>query len=156
MTKIFCTLALILSIGATTALLAQRGGRGGEPVDLPDGEGKQMVETVCSNCHMLSRITQGWGYDKQGWGELIASMVTLPPDTRNLVTTYLGQHFSARTRPATVIVPGSAKVEIKEWLCLLSVHTRMILSAPAMVPFGGPVWARPPTCSGGSIPKPVR
>ena len=75
-----------------------------------------MVQTLCVGCHSLNNITQGWGYDKQGWDELIASMVALPPDTRNQVSTYLGEHFSAKTRPATVVVPGSARVDIKEWI----------------------------------------
>jgi virginiamycin B lyase len=83
---------------------------------LPEGEGKQMVQTLCVGCHNLNNITQGWGYDKQGWDDLIASMVVLPTETRNQVSTYLGQHFSAKTRPATVVVPGTAKADIKEWL----------------------------------------
>jgi virginiamycin B lyase len=96
--------------------MAQRGrGRGPAPT-LPDGEGKEMVQTLCVGCHSLNNITQGWGYDKQDWDQLISSMVKLPPDTQNLVTTYLGEHFSAKTRPASVLVPGPMKVDIKEWV----------------------------------------
>ena len=113
----FLAVALGLSVCAAAPMLAQRGGgRGGAQTNLPDGEGKQMVQTLCGGCHSLNNITQGWGYDKQGWDELIASMVALPPDTRNQISTYLGEHFSAKTRPPTVIVPGTAKVDIKEWL----------------------------------------
>src|SRR3989304_2163604 len=78
--------------------------------------GKQMVQTLCAGCHNLNMITTGWGYDKKGWEEVIASMVTLPPETRETVTSYLGQHFSAKTRPATVVVPGTARVQFKEWV----------------------------------------
>lgn len=111
----FLAVALVLSIGATVPMLAQRGGRGAQP-DFPDGEGKQMVQTLCVGCHSLNNITQGWGYDKEGWSELIASMVALPPATRDQVSTYLGEHFSAKTRPATVVVPGSVNVDIEEWV----------------------------------------
>ena len=106
--------AIVVCICATVPAPAQRGG--GAPVVLPDGQGKQMVETLCVGCHSLNNITQGWGYDKQGWDQLIASMVSLPADTRNTISTYLGEHFSAKTRPATVVVPGTASVQIKEWL----------------------------------------
>ena len=69
------TVALILSACAIAPLTAQRGGAA-QP-NLPDGEGKQMVQTLCAGCHSLNNITQGWGYDKQGWDEVIASMVAL-------------------------------------------------------------------------------
>jgi virginiamycin B lyase len=112
----FLAVALGFLVCAPAPLLAQRGGRGGGQPDLPDGPGKQIVQTLCVGCHSLSNITEGWGYDKKGWDELIASMVSLPTDSRDQITTYLGEHFSAKTRPATVLVPGTAKVNIQEWL----------------------------------------
>jgi virginiamycin B lyase len=110
----FAVAVLGLSVCASAPLLAQRGGRG--QVDLPDGDGKQMVQTLCVGCHGLNNITQGWGYDKMGWDQLISSMVKLPPATQNQVTTYLAANYSSKTRPATVVVPGPMKVDIKEWV----------------------------------------
>jgi virginiamycin B lyase len=110
---IFASLAALLVF--TVPAPAQRGGRGPQ-VDLPEGEGKQMVQTLCVGCHGLTNITQGWGYDKKGWDDLIQSMVKLPDDTRNTVTTYLAANYSSKTRPSTVIVPGPNKVDIKEWI----------------------------------------
>ena len=82
-----------LAVCVTVPLLAQR--RGAEP-SLPDGNGKQIVQTVCAGCHTLDYITRGWGYDKKGWDELIATMIALPPDTENQISTYLSQHFSCQ------------------------------------------------------------
>jgi virginiamycin B lyase len=113
--RFFRFLALTLFV-AVFAVIPARAQRGGPPVNLPDGNGKQMVQSVCSGCHSLTNITQGWGYDKKGWDELISSMVKLPDDTRDTVSTYLGEHFSSKTRPPTVVVPGSLKVGIKEWV----------------------------------------
>lgn len=110
----FAVVVLGLSVCAAAPLRAQRGGRG--QVDLPDGDGKQMVQTLCVGCHGLNNITQGWGYDKMGWDQLISSMVKLPPATQTQVTTYLAANFSAKTRPATVVVPGPMKVDIQEWV----------------------------------------
>jgi virginiamycin B lyase len=103
---------LILSLPFVA--LAQ-GGRGAPP-ELPDGEGKQLVQALCVSCHTLNNITQGWGYDQKGWEELISSMINLPPEARAPITRYLGQHYSAKTRPPTVVVHGPLKVEIKEWV----------------------------------------
>jgi virginiamycin B lyase len=110
----FAVATLGLSVCAMAPMLAQRGG-GAQPT-LPDGDGKQMVQALCVGCHGLNNITQGWGYDQQGWDQLISSMVKLPTDTQNRVTTYLAEHFSAKPRPATVVVPGPMKVDIKEWI----------------------------------------
>jgi virginiamycin B lyase len=99
-----------------SALPAFGQGRGAPPVQLPEGNGKAMVEKTCSSCHNLNLITQGWGYSRQGWSDLIASMVKLPDAERSEIAAYLGTHFSEKTRPATVVVPGTASVEIKEWM----------------------------------------
>ena len=109
----FAVVVLGLSICAAAPLRAQRGGRG--QVDLPDGDGKQMVQTLCVGCHGLNNITQGWGYDKMGWDQLISSMVKLPPATQNQVTTYLAANFSAKTRPATVVVPAFVRIGPFAW-----------------------------------------
>src|SRR5262245_33513196 len=52
----------------------------GQPVSLPDGNGKALVETTCSACHGLNMITSSWGNSQAGWQELISSMVALPKD----------------------------------------------------------------------------
>jgi virginiamycin B lyase len=106
--------ALALTVCVSIPVPAQRGG--GAQVALPDGQGKEMVQTLCSGCHSLNNITQGWGYDKAGWNDLISSMVKLPADTQDQVSTYLGEHFSSKTRPPTVLVPGMFKVDFKEWI----------------------------------------
>ena len=116
MPKRFCGFLALTLFVAVLAVIPARAQRGGPPVNLPDGNGKQMVQSVCSGCHSLTNITQGWGYDKKGWDELISSMVKLPDDTRDTVSTYLGENFSSKTRPPTVVVPGPLKVGIKEWV----------------------------------------
>ena len=100
----------------TGSLLMLGQGRGGAAVQMPDGNGKDLVTKTCSTCHALNMITQGWGYDTKGWNELIASMVKLPDADRSTIATYLGMHFGAKNRPSTVVVPGATRVDIKEWL----------------------------------------
>ena len=84
----------------TLPLLAQgRGGRGGPPVNMPDGAAKETVQALCANCHSLNMIVNSGGYTKDGWRMLIATMVALPPDQVDAVTGYLATNFPEQPRP---------------------------------------------------------
>lgn len=105
--------AALLWVGVAAPARAQRGG---PPVQLPDGPGKDLVETTCAKCHGLNLITNSWGNTKQGWHDLIGSMIALPKEQADTVTTYLAAHFPVKPAPEAVVVPGPASVSIKEWL----------------------------------------
>ena len=97
---------LSLSIGAALFITSWhldaqgRGGRGGPPVNLPDGPGKEHVASFCANCHSLNMIVNSGGYTKEGWRSLTSTMVALPPDISDAVTTYLAKNFpSSLARP---------------------------------------------------------
>lgn len=85
-------------------------------VQLADGAGKDVVSTTCARCHGLNLITNSWGYTKDGWQELIASMVVLPADQRTAITEYLAAHYPVKPAPPGVVIAGPASVSIKEWL----------------------------------------
>ena len=88
----------------------------GQPVSLPDGAGKEVVEVACVRCHALGQLTSSGGYTREGWVSLLSSMVALPQDQARPVTDYLTQHFPEKPRPPAVVIPGSAAVSIKEWM----------------------------------------
>ena len=44
---------------------------------LPDGAGKQLVESLCTACHRTNMITASMGYTRDGWKELIGTMIDL-------------------------------------------------------------------------------
>ena len=112
---------LSLSIGAALLMAALplagqgRGGRGGAPVNIPDGPGKDNVQSFCANCHSLNMIVNSGGYTRDGWRALIATMVALPPDVSDTVSGYLATNFPEQPRPPAVLVDGPAKVSFKEW-----------------------------------------
>ena len=85
---------------------------------LPEGPGKDIVENVCTGCHQLPRI-MGFGYKPEDWHNFISMMlnigVPVPPDQVSVVTDYLIKNFPEKPAPAPVIIPGTAKVTIKEW-----------------------------------------
>ena len=38
----------------------------GQPVQLPEGEGKQLVQGVCTACHDTNEIMRSSGYTREG------------------------------------------------------------------------------------------
>lgn len=88
----------------------------GQPVSLPDGPGKDAVQATCAQCHGLNLITGSWGYTRDGWRELIASMVKLPPDQAATIEGYLATHFAVKPAPEAVLIKGPSAADIKEWL----------------------------------------
>jgi virginiamycin B lyase len=92
--------------------------RGQTPPILPDGPGKEAVVTYCSGCHGLNRVANS-GYPQAYWHTAVRMMlnfgVPIPPDQVILVTDYLAKNFPEKPMPAAVIIPGPARVDIKEW-----------------------------------------
>ena len=86
---------------------------------LPEGNGKAAVQRYCVQCHELSTVTRG-GYNAVGWRNNLNMMInvgsSLPQSEVEPLAQYLAKNFPERPKPAAVVVPGSAKVVIKEWL----------------------------------------
>src|SRR5689334_8450117 len=75
-------------------------GRGrGAPLTLPDGPGKDTVQSQCTKCHALGLIANSGGFTKQGWDELIGTMVSLPAAQREETSEYLAKNFPEQPRP---------------------------------------------------------
>src|SRR5438067_2637828 len=86
--------------------------------ELPDGQGKELVAAHCNSCHpFYARV--GAGYTAKGWGTVMRMMtnhgVSIPPDQLATMTAYLAKNFPETGKPAAVVIPGSAKISIKEW-----------------------------------------
>jgi cytochrome c5 len=69
-----------------------------KPVTLPDGAGKNLVETRCGLCHDLERVaTVKRG--KQAWPVIVNNMVawgaTATPDEAKAMTDYLAANFGS-------------------------------------------------------------
>jgi cytochrome c5 len=67
-----------------------------KPVTLPDGHGKDLVETRCGLCHDLERVATV-KRQKQAWPVIINNMVawgaTATPEEAKTITDYLGANF---------------------------------------------------------------
>jgi virginiamycin B lyase len=132
---------LISVLGASLAVAlalpaqAQRGGRGGQ-VELPDGAGRWMAESLCTQCHGLNQITNSAGYDRDGWEALIETMVALPGPQSRLLGEYLAEHFPERPGRRPTLVSGDTSIEITEWMVpTLGQRSRDPIEAP-----DGSIW----------------
>src|SRR3546814_5975940 len=87
------------------------------PSALPEGPGKEQVESVCTACHPASQITRSSGYTQADWSELTATMIDLSgnPELREEITGYLAAHFPPNQRKAARPVSGPAQIAFKEW-----------------------------------------
>jgi virginiamycin B lyase len=99
----------------TVSSVQSQAQRGAAPVALPDGNGKDIVATACSQCHALTLVT-GAGYSREEWPTVFGGMVKLPADQSSMVSEYLAKNFPEKPKPRAVLVPGSVKVSIKEWV----------------------------------------
>ncbi|HEY7680776.1 MAG TPA: cytochrome C [Terriglobia bacterium] len=93
-------------------------GQGQNAVQLPEGAGKQLVESACVQCHNLNRAVGGGGRTRAEWQGVLDMMVTsgapLAKDQVPVVLDYLATNFPD-TSPKAVVVPGPVEVSIKEW-----------------------------------------
>jgi len=76
-------ITFVMALVSSHGVLAQRGGRGA--VQLPEGNGKAIVESTCASCHALALITGSPGYTREGWQSLIATMVSVPKDQSDTI-----------------------------------------------------------------------
>ena len=94
--------------------LAQ-GQRRGQPVQLPEGAGQEMVQARCTECHQLNLIANSSGHTRQGWADLFNSMVDLSAGQVDVVAEYLATHYPVQPAPEAVVIPGNTSVSIREW-----------------------------------------
>jgi virginiamycin B lyase len=105
--------------GALALALAQLGGQGrAVAVELPEGEGRDLVEAICIGCHQTNQITRSSGYTADGWRELAGTMIDLSggPDEERQIVEYLAAYFPPNDRRAATLVPGDAEIAFTEWM----------------------------------------
>jgi virginiamycin B lyase len=88
------------------------------PVQLPEGPGKQILETRCTLCHELSELKRV-SFDREDWQELVGRMVTygapLSQDQIPVLVDYLGKNFATAGRQPGKVVPGPVEATVREF-----------------------------------------
>ena len=111
-------LAAVLSVAGLIQGLGQGQGGRGEQLNLPDGPGKDILQSACTECHNL-QMASGTGYNREEWGLTLERMITagakMTPDQIPIVTDYLLKNLAGEGPKPAVIVPGPVQVSFKEW-----------------------------------------
>lgn len=86
-------------------------------VALPDGEGRQTVESVCAACHGINLIERSSGYSRDDWRFLVSTMIDLSgdPATEAEILGYLSTAFPPGENRAATQIEGPLTLRIEEW-----------------------------------------
>ena len=80
------TLLLVLVVSMAAAVDAE----------LPDGKGKEVVESACTDCHSIERI-ETQRLNEEGWNGIIHEMIengaAINPNDMNVIVGYLVKNF---------------------------------------------------------------
>lgn len=88
----------------------------GQPAQLPEGNGKELVQAVCTACHETNQITRSSGYSREGWQELIQTMINVSGSPAGeTMTNYLSTHFPAGNKLSPKLMSGDAAITFREW-----------------------------------------
>jgi virginiamycin B lyase len=88
--------AIVLPAAAATALILPALAQ-----DLPNGNGRDMVQMICTGCHDLEPIT-GAGFSRQDWEIVVKSMIDMgadiKPDQVSVIANYLAANFPPKPK----------------------------------------------------------
>jgi virginiamycin B lyase len=112
MSRLLTLLAVSVCVSIPMGAIAQMPAN-----NLPAGEGKEVVATMCTSCHNLNQITMSSGYTQEHWKELISNMVDLSsaPKQQETITKYLATNFPPNTKRAPKAVDGPVKIKMTTW-----------------------------------------
>lgn len=100
-------LALSIAAGASCAprqppaAVAATPSRTAEAERLPDGRGKEILQTSCTSCHDLGEVTKFKGYyDRAQWRDIVVTMVeygaVVEKGDVEVLSDYLVQHLGRK------------------------------------------------------------
>jgi len=92
-------IACACAAAASTAAQSQPPKSDDTKIDLPDGDGKKILETACTACHGLDEVIKFKGYNtKDQWRDVVVTMVKYGAEVKEpeieVLVDYLGKHFS--------------------------------------------------------------
>jgi hypothetical protein len=75
---------------------------GQQPAELPEGDGRKILETACAACHDWKDVTKFRGYKKEEWADLVHTMVQygamLDETQANVLVEYLVKNLGPESK----------------------------------------------------------
>ena len=64
---------------------------------LPEGNGKELVRSICQSCHDLSPIFTSGGFSRRDWEAVVEAMInmgaSIKPEEEKIIIDYLAASF---------------------------------------------------------------
>jgi len=87
-------------------------------VQLPEGNGKEIVQKACTVCHGLGEIVRS-GYQGDDWRRIVPLMVGYGAPVSGaempVVIDYLAKNIVPQPKPAPAVIAGDVEAQITEW-----------------------------------------
>jgi hypothetical protein len=91
--KIAAGMIAMLGAGALAALTPAFA----QGASLPEGNGKELVRSICQSCHDLSPIFTSGGFTRRDWEQVVESMInmgaSIKPEEEKVIIDYLAASF---------------------------------------------------------------
>ena len=85
---------ILITLYLTTAIFAHA-------LQLPEGEGKEKVRSICGLCHGLDMVTSQ-RLSREGWNATVERMIKwgapVQPEDKKVIVNYLSIHFGEEKR----------------------------------------------------------
>jgi virginiamycin B lyase len=134
MIRTSCSLSAFTLLAFGLPTLSQAQGM----AELPDGQGKELVEAACVACHELELISGSAGYTNEQWRHLMSKMIDLPDPLGAQIAHYLTNSFPQNDSRRPHLVSGDTEITFEEWTApTLGQRPR----DPLMTPDGMVWWA---------------
>ncbi len=79
------------------ALLAPGTPAFAQGASLPEGNGKELVRSICQSCHDLSPIFTSGGFSRRDWEAVVEAMInmgaSIKPEEEKIIIDYLAASF---------------------------------------------------------------
>jgi cytochrome c5 len=68
---------------------------------LPEGNGKELVRSICQSCHDLSPIFTSGGFSRRDWEQVVEAMINMgaaiKPEEEKIIIDYLAASFPPKS-----------------------------------------------------------
>ena len=80
-------------------------------------QGEAALEALCASCHGLNVIERSAGYQRDGWAEIVATMVDLSaePAQAEALLDHLAEAYPPNTRRAPILLEGPVEIAFTAW-----------------------------------------
>src|SRR5262249_7176462 len=93
--RMFRRAVLWSALTIVSAALAYSAVQNEKSIELPEGQGKKILETACVTCHGLDKVADKVGLTREAWREVVQNMVSVGADLKDDQISVLAEYLAA-------------------------------------------------------------